>query len=129
MAVVAEWDNPERTVVRLIYTGAWTWLEHRDAIAKMGQLMQQADHEVDLIIDVSAAAGLPQGAIGNLGATIKSPPPNWSKGAVVVSSKPLARVIMQAVMKVYGRVAKGQHYRFAETLEEARLMLLERQPA
>ncbi len=52
MGVFVKWDNPEQTVIRNDFEGAWTWDEFEHAMAESRQLMLGVSHQVDVIVNM-----------------------------------------------------------------------------
>jgi hypothetical protein len=123
MSVQADWDNEAKTVIRIAYVGDWVWREHHDAMTAMADLAATVPHRFDVIVDVSESGPLPAGALGNLGATIRSVAENCSRRAVLINNSRFVRQLMDTLLKVQGVLLSNQTYLFAETLAEARELL------
>lgn len=61
MSITVEWDTPEQSVLRLTFTGSWSWDELYRAIDVTQQMSAGKTQRVDAIIDLSKAATLPAG--------------------------------------------------------------------
>lgn len=94
MAICVEWENKEKTVLRMAYGNDWNWRDHQIALDVVSTLLSTVSHPVDLIVDLNGSTALPSGSAPER--TSKRPlPPNWSGRAVVLSGDPaLAQAIL-----------------------------------
>ena len=63
MTVRAEWDNTQKTIMRLTFEGAWTWDEYFTSAAFVNQQIIAENHVVDVIVDLTANNIMPSGAL------------------------------------------------------------------
>lgn len=63
MPIEVRWDNEEKTVIRWIYSAAWSWEEAYWAHEHEVALIESVDHVVDAIADMRQAHGLPKGSL------------------------------------------------------------------
>ena len=62
MGVWVTWDNQEKTILRYVYEGTWTWDEWYTAVENARRMMEGVDHKVYLIVD-AACQELPPRAL------------------------------------------------------------------
>ncbi|MEL7236056.1 MAG: hypothetical protein AAGK74_16240, partial [Chloroflexota bacterium] len=62
MGIRVVWDDDEKTVVRHIYEGTWTWRDFREAVHKAWAMMHTVDHTVDAILDLRNGDVIPKGS-------------------------------------------------------------------
>lgn len=94
-----DWDNPEKTVVRLTFIGDWTWDEVREAARVRGELLSQVDYTVDIINDLRQSNGLPIGSLDE-GRRIDSNRPANAGMSVVIGLHPLLRAMAGVFMRL-----------------------------
>ena len=47
MAVTAEWENEEKTIILYAFSGEWTWEEFDVVAHDVGAMLDSVDHKVD----------------------------------------------------------------------------------
>lgn len=122
MPITVEWDNPEKTVVRMAMMGTWTWDE---AYAKADEgyaMLETVDYEVGIIIDMTQSPHIPDHAISNAQAMIKRRHPRTGL-TVFVRVNTFFTSMWNIFSRLYTAMAHKQNSVFANTLEEARAIL------
>lgn len=126
MAIELFWDDDAQTTLLLEFNGRWTWDELYRTLAAIKKITDTADHEIAALVDVSrglyispaeifSAKGLENArALLTLGRDGTGP-------VVIVGASPLIRNIYDAFHRLDPK-ALGS-VRFADTLDDARLML------
>ena len=118
MPVTVEWDNPEKTIMRMSMIGRWTWDEAYEAQVKGDQMINEAAHPVGAIIDVRESSGIPLSAMANArGMTQKQN--SYTRVTVFLGANPFFLSLWNVFRKVYGALHKSQSYTFVTTLEDA----------
>ncbi len=104
MSITVEWDNPEKTIVRVTFAGRWTWAEFYEFVTKQVQpLIRTVDHTVDVISDFRDSGPLPLGpAITYANNVMKSYPPN--AGIMVIVSNSL---LIKTLVNVFSSAFKS----------------------
>ncbi len=122
MGIVVQWDNPEQTIVRFLYSGQWTFGDLFDAMQIARELMDSVHHPVHGIVDMQDSKLMPNGAL-SLGRNVTMRKhPNQGK-TIIVGASGFARTLYDVYRKVYRTTFDESAYAFASSLEEARLML------
>jgi hypothetical protein len=60
MSLLVAWDNEAQTILRIDVAGQWTWKEYDGAIDQAYTMIQEVDHSVDLIINLTDTVVFPQ---------------------------------------------------------------------
>ena len=63
MPVTIDWDNEEKTVVRMGLDGNWTWDEVYPASQEGYAMLESVDYVVDVIMDMRQSRGIPNSSI------------------------------------------------------------------
>ena len=63
MSIIAEWDNPSKTILRWTFQGNWNWAEFFEVTHQTERMLNEADHRVDFLIDMWDSYTLPSDAI------------------------------------------------------------------
>ena len=63
MGIEVKWDNEDKTIIRYIYDGRWTWEELDNARTVAAQFESTVDRRVNVIVDVLKSRLLPNGTI------------------------------------------------------------------
>lgn len=116
--MTTEWDNDDKTVLRVTYHPGWSWNDLEENMTVEQDMLDSVPHRVDVIIDVRGTR-LPPGAIRRLPKIAQSPPythPN--SGAVLMVGSPVfLKEVIGVYKRVYGQAAK---LTMVQTLDEAR---------
>jgi hypothetical protein len=123
MPVTIEWDNAEKTLVRMEMIGDWTWDEARAGAERGYAMLDSVDYEVGVIIDYSQGAGLPAHALSNARSMIQRRHPRTGL-TVFVGANAVFMALWNVFSKVYVLFARKQNSVFANSVEEARAILL-----
>ena len=65
MSIAAEWDNGEKTAIRITFNGKFTWDEYAVFKGEMKALFDSVDHKVGIIV-ATENIGLPKDFLANL---------------------------------------------------------------
>ena len=124
MPVTYHWDNPERTVLRLIAAGEWSWRDfHRAAQISRVNMMNGSDR-IDTIVDLRDTDRLPSGIAAHVRTFGRPENPRQTGRAVVIGID--ANVVAKLAGESRTLQMSGDHVVvFVDTDEEA-LNLLER---
>ena len=60
MGVSFKWDNPEKTALVLEFNAPWQWREYEILSHEIQRAFDSVEHQVDLIIDLRNAGGIPK---------------------------------------------------------------------
>jgi hypothetical protein len=117
MSIELLWDNEEKTILRHVYVGRWTWEELREKDADLKLMLASVEHPVDMIIDMRESFFLPNGpTIGNLRNAERSLPPN-ARSVILVGGN-LLTLLISRVMRLIPASGK-RRFQIAASLEEA----------
>jgi hypothetical protein len=122
MPITVEWDNPEKTVIRMSMIGTWTWDEAYTRASEGYALLESVDYEVGIIIDMTQSHHVPDRAISNAQAMIRRRHPRTGL-TVFVRANTLFTTMWNIFSRIYTALAKKQNSVFADTLEDARAIL------
>ena len=59
MSLLADWDDQAQMVLRIDLTGEWGWKEFDAAIDQGFTMIREADHPVDVIINLTESTAFP----------------------------------------------------------------------
>jgi len=122
--ITTEWDNDEKTTMRVTYQLGWTWKDLQDNLPIEKEFLDSVNHRVDVIADFRGTR-LPPGAITQLPKIANSPPyihPN-SGLMVMVGSPNFMEEVVNIYRRVYGQKTVKLH--MVSDLEAARAMITE----
>jgi hypothetical protein len=123
MAIQVQWANPEQTAIHLKMERGWTWDDLYGAIQRSDDLLTSVPHRVDLIIDISAAGGIPRDFMRVAGDVFASGEARSNEGKkIVVGAGWLIKGAYNTFLKVYGGQLKNRPFLFAATMDEANAM-------
>src|SRR5579871_219313 len=115
MAVLIDWDNPQKTALRYQYVGHWTWPENEIATRRGYELSQEATGKVDVIADFSQSGVLPDNLMSGFQRTLRGPQIEFNVCVIVSKTGLLVRLL-----DVYRRLNRnvGSKLMAASTVEE-----------
>jgi hypothetical protein len=122
--LTTEWDNDEKTIMRVTYHAGWSWDDLEANLIIEAQMLDSVDHKVDVIADFRGTQ-LPPGAISRLPKIAQSPPythPN-SGAMVMVGSPAFMKEVVGVYKRVYGQAAK---LTMVHDLDEARAIIVQK---
>ncbi len=126
MPIQAVWDNEEKTVIRYIIDGHWTWDEMNAAVAVSNAWLDEANRKIDFIHDMRSSEGVPPGALTQLKRYIGKEHPNTGRSVVVGAKKSVANSFAKGLLDMVHKLYKRDWgFVFADSLEEARALLAE----
>jgi hypothetical protein len=125
MGITAVWDNDEKTIIRYIYDGSWTWDDFYTAFGQAYKMIDTVNHRVDIIVDVRMSSLLPQNALSRGRQLSTSTHTNQGR-TIVVGANALMRSVSNIFNKVYTKAADDLKISFVRTMEEAHDQLLHR---
>lgn len=119
--IVTEWDDAERTIMRVTYQPGWGWTDMDQNMVIETQMLDSVSHKVDVIADFRGT-NLPPGAISRLPKIAQSPPyVHANSGEVVMVGSP---AFMEEVVGVYKRVyGQAAKLTMVNDLAEARALI------
>lgn len=120
MPMYVEWDNEEKTVIRVTTEGQYTWNEYTEAIDEVIRRADENDQVYGVIAMRSADAVVPSGATPHYARTTRLFKERPSLIVVNVKSEPFVKVMTEMFAKVHD--VTQQLYQ-AKSIEEARAIL------
>lgn len=115
MSIHIEWDNPEHTVLRWVFTEGWTWEEMQPLAAPLDAALRTRGGRVDCIFDFTDAAAPPTtGALPTL--NTHCPLCGYT---VVIGMEAHAHIIHRLATRLYAAHDAPQVH-FVPDLESAR---------
>lgn len=119
MPVEVEWDNPEKTILRVSYLNRWTWDEAFSTRLQSRALLASVDNVVDIMIYMPSDWYPPPNFGENLNKITTSE--SFNIGLVVIVSQGLMPELYEAFLRSYG--PRSFPHTFAQTLDEARQII------
>lgn len=119
--IKVEWDNNEKTVIRLDYIAPIaSWDEYHNAVKESYAMAKTQSHKVHFIHNPGSAAMPAGNAIGEIRRAMNHSPSNVG-GVFMAISNDFARRVMQVVIRITVR-SKIQFF-FVSSVEEARRVI------
>jgi hypothetical protein len=124
MPVNMRWGNDEKTLYIAEYVGEWTWEEFYPALEAANRHFDEVDHVVDVIHDWSHSVRFPMDILTHSRNLIKRMHPRTGVN-VHVGTNNLFMSMWRIFNKVYNAFTTQKKFLFADTVEEARVLLAE----
>ncbi len=118
MTVNIEWDNAEKTVVRMEMVGKWTWTEAYDGSIRGYDMLETVDYPVNIIIDLRRSTGLPMLALTHARNMIARRHPRTGLTAFV-GVNALFLMMWRTFKSAYPRLEATRDFTIVGSIEEA----------
>ena len=126
MGISVDWDNAEKTIMRFVYEGKWTWEAFYETIERANQMMDTVERPVVSIIDMRKSSFLPYGAAIHIRNVIrKSQSHNNSDISVFLQADVIVKAMINVLQKSYPDILENTSWIYAKTLEEAQTLAQE----
>ena len=126
MGIAIHWDNSEKTVVRFVYNGKWTWEEFYNTIAQANAMMDTVSRPVVSIIDMRSSNYLPPGAAIHIRNVIRQSQSHNNSGiSVFLQADMIVKAMIDVLRKAYPDILANTNWIYAKTLEEAQILAQE----
>ena len=122
MGIQVAWDNEEHTILRWMVDGPLVWEDYKAATDESYQMYDTVDHQVCVIFDIQKMKEVPGNTLARLPRISADTHPRVDY-MVVVGAGSFTQRIGKIFAAVYGQMD------FASSLEEAHIMIAERQTA
>lgn len=123
MGITVDWDNAEKTVVRFIYSGNWTWEEFYTTIRNANALMDTVDKPCVSIIDMRDSKFMPAGALVHIRNVIRMSMSHNNSGiSVFLDAQLIVKAMIEVLRKSFPDILQNTNWIYAKTLEEARTL-------
>jgi hypothetical protein len=124
MPITVIWDNAEKTTIRYIIEGDWTWDEMNQAIATSNVMLDGVDRKIDFIHDLLHSTKMPNGILTQLRNLIGKEHPNTGNSVLVSPQKSTTMLFAKSLLNMIHKIYKQNWiFEFTDTLEDARQML------
>lgn len=118
MKVQVQWDNEEHKIVRYTFQRGWSWPDLHHALDEAGKLINTVSHRVDVIMDISSANLVPQGALSQINRAYNNPKPPNIGVTVIVAPNSFMSAMVSMAKKIWGNKTNWQ-LEFVQTIGEA----------
>jgi len=118
MGVKVQWDNTEKTIVRYIYEGRWTWDEFYAVQDELARMLETVNYKVDIIADMRASAGSPSGSLAHARRVLTSRHPQTGI-TVLMGANRFVKLLVDVVRQAYPALFEQYNVRLASSIEEA----------
>ena len=125
MPIKIAWDDDQQLTIIAEFMDEWTWAQYDAAIAEVYRMLNNAQHEIDIIVDTRR--GNPnretEAPLGHFKRALKTMPHNVGTMIVIRSGKnTFEENLFAAILQVYRKVDAKTLY--ADSVQEARAMLV-----
>lgn len=122
MAVLIQWDDPQRTILRYVFSGRYTWDDLYVAAKNAQRMLDSVHHPVDVILDIQHSTHTPREFMSEFRrlATITHPHTGLH---VLVSDNPLNALLFQTFAGMYRHLSA--RYTLVNTLDAAHRLISE----
>jgi hypothetical protein len=125
MPVESEWDDTEKTAIRLTISGKWTWDELRECVIQCNAMIESVEHHVHFICIMGSANWIPGNALSNL-RNIIGMFAHSDGYRMIVTENLILKDLVFGLSAMSGGL--GFRYRFVTTLADARAYLANHPP-
>lgn len=119
MAATVRWYNDERTIVLFELAAPWTWDEYHTSIKKIDDLIDEVNHQVDVISDLTNIGRLPPDTLLQMGTASFAQPNSNLRYSIIVGMLPGIKTIIDLGARVFDRFSNERNTYFVKTMDEA----------
>jgi hypothetical protein len=116
MGIKLVWEDIDKTILRHIYEGVWTVADFISAVDESRALLLEAEHPVDLIIDMLEAEGPPPQIMSAYQYADRKVPEN-QRLIIMVNPNEYMKTFNQVVGKIAPRASENRYV--VKSLEDA----------
>ncbi|MFN8374661.1 MAG: hypothetical protein U0694_17495 [Anaerolineae bacterium] len=127
MAVNAQWENDEKTIMCWTFEGAWQWEQYFHIRTTTNQQIHAQKHTVDLIVDLTRTTLLPSSVLMHARSAVMTAPSNIGV-TVLVSANPVLHAFFNMFRNLYRGLIHNNHIDMVMvmSLDDAYKLLAER---
>lgn len=127
--ITALWDNPEQTVIRYHFEGAWGWKDLYAVIETAAAMMDTVEHRVCIVLDLRESRSVPTLNPSGLRHLANAPTTNHRNMGifVIVGANTFTRAMFDIFARLYPRAVEAYH--MADSIERAYAIIKEKGPA
>lgn len=122
MPVTVQWENESHTLIRYVYSGAWTWEEMYAAVEQVNAMLDTVDYKVFFITDMAGVTKNPPGMISHIRNAMQLRHPN-SGSTVVITQNTFLVALYNILSSVLNSLRDD--FRLVHTHEEAEAVIAE----
>jgi hypothetical protein len=119
MAITIEWVDEEKTIIKWMYQGQWTWDELAAALRTQNERLGNINEDIPVIVDMRESYLLPQNVLGNLkpmGELLSLTP---SKFVVMIITNSYVKTIFNTYTKAFPKAGGNTERVIVSTWDEA----------
>mgnify|MGYP005846085547 CR=1 FL=1 len=121
MAIRVSWDNPEKTVLYMLFEGRWRISEFDAALNQMQALTCHITHPIYTLCDMTRCGSPPVGILWQARRAYQMARENWA-GTVVATQNRMVRDLLDSFLNAYAPQSVEKIIAVT-TVEEARQRL------
>ena len=122
MGIHVSWADTSTVLIR--FEPGWNWDNLYAAVGEADALIANAPHQVNMVIDIHKAGGIPRDFLNVAGDLLNQGGARSNEGEkIIVGANWLIRAAYQGFLAVHGHQVEDRPLRFAATMDEALAML------
>ncbi len=118
MPISVEWDNEDKTAIRITYLDRWTWEENQQARQQTLDMIATVNHIVHTIHDMRQSHGLPTDIITQARKRIQKKHPQVGL-IIVIGNKSFVHVLYDVFATIYDKLVHKRKFYLVHSLEQA----------
>lgn len=122
MPISVSWDDEEKTVILLDFSGQWTWTDYDGARVATNATLDTVAHPVAMIVDFHQSQYVPHDILMHARHALDSAHPNLDT-FVLVGANTFFQHIYQLLQHAFPLLTARHRVLFASTREDARARL------
>jgi len=120
MSIEIQWENEEKTIIRWIFSGDFTWEDYDEGDKKLASMIADIDHNFATIFDLSQMTTLPRYAVSQYPRLIRDVPARQEM-LIIIGMNRLVRSLGSIFTRVY-----RMNIHFVPSLEDALALIKEK---
>lgn len=121
MAVSLQWENQNRTVLRMIFWNEWTVEQYLTKAVELIEMIGSQTHDVDILIDLRTGSYIPKGDSVSAFRIMMDELPENSGVIVYLNDNPIQKRLFNTQLQFYQSLRRWSQRSLymVETIEEA----------
>ena len=121
--IEVDWADSEQSILCYRFQRGWTWIDIFAALRQGSEMVASSDQRVDVIMDLSQANTVPNGAISQLRHSYNNAKLSNLGVTVLVGTNVFWEKLIEVTNRLAGSIAEKWQLKFAANITEAHQLI------
>ncbi len=122
-SIEVQWADREQSIICYHFERGWSWTDIFTALGKGSEMVASTDHRVDVIMDLSQANTVPNGAISQLRHSYSNAKSGNMGVTVLVGTNIFWEKLIEVTNRLAGSASEKWQLKFASNVTEAHQLI------